>query len=247
MSDHQKENNEFKEVQISEHPEAAGLYTPVAPQAANPPINYYAQPAFNQGSPGIYNDPNQYVVNVPPGPPNAYQQNVYLPNNYPPVVYAPQGNPQIMIVAPNVFNAEMIQLDGESDIVLVKYSRWARYVSIANFILDFLIMIGVPFLFFTIAFNLLGYFGARRFHKCLSVGFLVYLGIIILIKLIILGIMPYPYLIVIYAILILFGIAFGVIFLLFTIKLFKASHGQAERLSKYHTQQGNSGCCCFFI
>lgn len=247
MTDDQKGNTEFKEVQISEHPEAAGLYPPANQQVVYPPNNYYAQPAFVQGNPVNYNDPNQYVINVPPGPPNVYQGNVYLPNNYPPVVYPPQNNPQIYIATPVAANLELIQLVDESDTRLVNYSKWARYASISNFILDLLIMVGVPFLFFIIAFNLLGYFGARKFHKCMSVGFLVYLGIMIFIKIIIMSVIPYPYVIVIYMILILFEIALGVIFLLFTIKLFKASHEQLEKLSKYHTQQHNSGVCCCFI
>lgn len=238
MSYNPDKQAEFKEVQIVDNADP-NVYPPVY-NAPVPPQNYYAQPAFVQGDYGNYGPPNPEILYVAQPNPNVYVNNTT--NNYPP--------PNIVVNQPMVpvqIVANQYDLFDEHEKKLFKYSRWARYASLANFILDLLIMVGVPFLFFTIGFNLLGYFGARKYHKCMSVGFLVYLGIIILLKIILMIVFPYPVVIAIYLVLIILECFIGAIFLLYTIKLFKVSETQLEHLRIYHSQQANTGFLCFYL
>lgn len=251
MNGNPDKQNEFKEVQIVDNadPNIYQVYnTPVPPQG------YYAQPAFVHGDQGNYGNPNQGITYVAQGAPNVYENNQnyppnnYPPNNYPPNNYAPQiinvVNPMVPI---QVIQNNQIELFDDYEKMIFKYSRWARYVSLANFVLDLLIMVGVPFLFFIIGLNLLGYFGARKYHKCMSVGYLVYLGIIILLKIFVMIVYPYPVVVAIYLILIILECFIGFVFLLYTIKLFKTSEAQLEHLRLYHSQQANTGCLCFYL
>ena len=187
---------------------------------------YNAYPAVNQG-------PGYIQANVNPNlGPNQTPQPVMVSG--PPIVHIVQHVPYV----------HQITADDEK---ILKFSRYARIASIVNVIIDILIMVGVAFLFFVIGFNLLGYFGAKRFHKCMSIGFMVYLVLSAFLKVIVMIVVPYPHVIGIFIVLILLNTGVFLVFFLFVRRLMKASHSQIKKLNDYHLQQQNTGFCCFYI
>jgi hypothetical protein len=242
--------NEFKEVQLAEDPNS-GMNYPGYPPQNYPPQNYPPQNYPPQNYPPQNYPPQDYPAqNNPPGYPGVYAPVVYSD----PGIGYPQQPPQIILIpqqnAPIVHIAQPVQvalLEEEGDYKMLKYSRYSRIVSMVDMFFDLLIVVGLGFLFFIIAFNLLGYFGAKRFHKCMSIGFLVYLVLSILLKIIVMSAFPYPYVIGIFIVLILLQLGVGTVYTFFVVKLYKCNHSQIERLNSYHYQQPNTGFCCFYI
>lgn len=264
------ENNEnpeeFREVILADDQNVDAILYPqnpppgYDPQIVHAPQHYAPQnyPPQNY-PPQNYPPQNYYPGQYAQNPPYPQVYNAYPPGNQAPGYIQVNGNPnfgsnqgpQPIIVSPppivHIVQTVAIPQLTHDDEKLIKYSRYARIASIVNVIIDILIMVGVAFLFFVIGFNLLGYFGAKRFHKCMSIGFMVYLVLSVFLKVIVMIVVPYPYVIGLFIVLILLHIGIFVVFFLFVRKLFKASHSQLRKLNDYHLQQQNTGFCCFFI
>ena len=134
-------------------------YNPNIPQNFNPvpqnPAFFNANPqqVYNAGAPNP-NSPIYYT-----GAPNSNAP-IYYTGNPPNIMI--QNPPQSQVILIPAQNNTLQQTDlTEEDLKIIKFSRYVRYMSLTETLVDFLYLFSVPALLIFIILDPLGYIGAR--------------------------------------------------------------------------------------